>query len=81
MGNYKALFVGEQKVKSTFWRSREDAAKRIVEGPLSVVSVYERRGDTQHFFDVSNDIAKIIKDTYGMQLPETVRSFLLKAAT
>ena len=78
MGNYKALFVGEQKVKSTDWKSRDDAAKQIVERGLSVVSVYEAT-DGKRFFHISDKIAEKIKADYA-NLADNVKAFLLRAA-
>jgi hypothetical protein len=81
MPHYKVIFVGEQKVKSTDWRNRDDAAKQIVERGLSVVSVYECvKG--RHYFDVSDKIAEKIKaDHEPSSIADNVALFLLRAAT
>jgi hypothetical protein len=81
MGNYKALLVGEQKVKSTEWRDRDHAAMCIIRDGLSVQSVYERKGSTPHFFDVSDKIAAIIKSKHSANsLPDNIKAFLIRAA-
>jgi hypothetical protein len=59
MAGYKALFVGEQKVKKTEWKSRQDAANRILWDGLSVVTVYETE-DGKNYFDRSAEIATLI---------------------
>jgi hypothetical protein len=72
MAGYKALFVGEQKVKKTAWKSRADAVKRIVNDGLSVVAIYETE-DGKHYFDCSADIAELLNVGSG---PDNVRKFV-----
>lgn len=77
MAGYKALFVGEQKVKKTDWKSREDAAKRILRDKLSVVTIYETE-DGKNYYDRSAEIAVLIPRTLGM--PANVSRFVNTAA-
>lgn len=73
MAGFKALFVGEQKVKKTYWKSREDAARTILRDGLSVSVVYETE-DGNKFFDRSYEIALLL---HAMgQLPDNVRKFV-----
>lgn len=79
MAGYKALFVGEQKVKKVRWSSREDAARHIVRDGLSVLNVYETTQGRQ-YFDVSDKIAHLISVGYAsVSLTDNVRDFVKRA--
>jgi hypothetical protein len=71
MAGYKALFVGEQKVKKTGWKNREHAAKCILRDGLSVVTVYETE-DGRHYFDKSAEIAALV----GPDAADNIRKFV-----